>query len=237
MSGNSRTAETYEILKFHILDGVYLPREKLKIDQLAEDLSINPGAVREALSRLTSDGLVHAEPQKGFVVAPISITDLTDLTAVRIDIETRCLAQAIAAGDLKWEARLISAHHQLSRTAGRSGDGAVNRDWLDAHTEFHDALVSACGSRWWLRLRSQLYLQAERYRRLSLPFVKKERDIDAEHKAIVEATLQRKTTIAVSLLAEHLRKTSEILIRSEVPFDDAVEQRASKPKRLYGRAR
>lgn len=228
MPGNSRTAETYETLKSRILDGTYLPRTKLKIDQIADHLGINAGAVREALSRLTSDGLVLAEPQKGFVVTPISIADLTDLTAVRIEIETRCLDRSIAIGDLKWEARVLSAYHQLSRTAGRNGDGPVHREWADAHTEFHDALVSACGSAWWLRLRNQLYLQAERYRRLSLPFSKTKRNIDAEHKAIAEATLQRNAGVAVPLLAKHLRTTSEILVKSGVPFDDAPPQRALK---------
>ncbi|MDI3567508.1 GntR family transcriptional regulator [Bradyrhizobium sp. Arg816] len=71
------------------------------IDQIAERFAVSLGAVREALSRLTSDRLVVAEPQRGFMVAPISAADLIDLTAVRIDIETRCLRSSIMRGTLE----------------------------------------------------------------------------------------------------------------------------------------
>jgi hypothetical protein len=72
--------------------------------------------VREALSRLTSDGIVENVPQKGFVVAPVSPEDLKDLTSVRIDIENRCLDLAIKKGDLAWEGRILSSYHRLSKT-------------------------------------------------------------------------------------------------------------------------
>lgn len=78
-----------------MLDGAHAPGSKLPIDQVAERFGVSLGAVREALSRLTSDRLVIAEPQRGFSVAPVSAADLIDLTTVRIDIETRCLRRSI----------------------------------------------------------------------------------------------------------------------------------------------
>ena len=68
----SRTIQTYETLKQELLDGAHAPRSKLPIDQVAERFGVSLGAVREALSRLTSDRLVVAEPQRGFTVAPVS---------------------------------------------------------------------------------------------------------------------------------------------------------------------
>ena len=86
MPAKSRTNDTYERLKLEILNNVHLPSTRLRIDQLAEAFDVSVGAVREALSRLTAEGLVAAEPQRGFIVAPASIKDLVDLTAVRIEI-------------------------------------------------------------------------------------------------------------------------------------------------------
>src|SRR6201999_1825607 len=60
------------------------PGERLIINQLCQYLDVSLGAVREALSRLSSEGLVIAEPQRGFRVAPISAEDLKDLTAARL---------------------------------------------------------------------------------------------------------------------------------------------------------
>jgi len=126
--------------------------------------------VREALSRLTSEGLVVAEPQRGFRVAPISAAELRDLTGVRAHIEGLCLDRAIAVGDVGWGAQLVAAFHCLSRTPERESDDRerMSEAWSVAHAAYHKTLVSACDSPWLLRLRETLYAQSERYRRLSV---------------------------------------------------------------------
>jgi len=223
MAAASRTTQTYETLKRELLIGMHPPRSKLLIDQLAERFGVSLSAVREALSRLTSDRLVVAEPQRGFTVAPVSAADLIDLTAVRIDIETRCLRRSILLGKLEWEGRLLDGWHQLSRTAPllSVGPRALNPDWTRLHTRFHDDLIAACDSVWWLRLRDQLFVQAERYRHMSLPYARIERNVDEEHHAILEATLARDADLACEALADHLQRTADILLASNAPFDDA----------------
>ncbi len=219
----SRTNQTYEALKQELLDGRHPPRSKLQIDLIAERFEVSLGAVREALSRLTSDRLVVAEPQRGFTVAAVSTEDLIDLTAVRIEIETRCLRSSVLRGNLEGEGRLLDSWHQLSRTPARlAGASTINPDWTRLHTRFHDDLIAACDSKWWLRLRDELYLQAERYRRMMLPHARVERDVDAEHKAILEATLHRDADRACTALADHLQMTADILLASATaPFDHA----------------
>ena len=66
------------------------------------------GAVREALSRLTAEGLVDAEPRKGFRVAPVTETELRDITMVRTKIEIACLESAIRNGNLQWESNIMA---------------------------------------------------------------------------------------------------------------------------------
>lgn len=231
----SRTTQTYEALKRDLLDGAYAPGSKLLIDQIAERFEVSLGAVREALSRLTSDRLVVAEPQRGFTVAPISAADLIDLTQVRIDIETRCLRDAIMRGTLEWEGRLLDTWHQLSRTPLLVEADRINPDWTRLHARFHDDLIAACDSVWWLRLRDQLFLQAERYRRMLLPYTRVERRVDDEHREIVELTLARKTDAASEALAAHLQRTDDILLGSDAPFTD-VPSSASATRRPAARA-
>lgn len=217
----SRTVRTYETLKQNILTGSLRPRTRLRIEHLCEELSVSAGAVREALSRLTSDGMVLAEPQRGFLVAPISKTDLCDLTRVRIEIEVSCLRRSIELGGAEWEAGVVAAHHFLSRTPERMADGA-NPNWSLAHSDFHDALVAACDSVWWLRLRGQLFLQAERYRRLAFPFARPERDVASEHRLLAEAALARDAEAAARILEHHFRTTADQLLASDAPFDDGA---------------
>jgi GntR family transcriptional regulator, carbon starvation induced regulator len=210
----SKTSETYNALKTNLLSGSFAPGEQLRIDAISAGFDVSKGAVREALARLTSDGLVENTPQKGFVVAPVSAAELVDLTEVRIELENRCLALSIERGDVAWEARVMSAYHLLSHTKLEAETGGVNPVWTARHDEFHDSLIAACGSAWRLRLRGVTYLQAERYRRMTRPQALDRRNVEAEHKAIMEATLARNPELACELMARHLRTTMDLILGS-----------------------
>ena len=73
------------------------------------------------------------------------------------------------------------------------------------------------------------YLQAERYRRMTRPKMLERRDVDAEHKAIMEATLQRNARLACELMGRHLRTTMDLILGSGLFDTDAPgpERRAA----------
>ncbi|MFT8245039.1 GntR family transcriptional regulator [Roseomonas sp. BN140053] len=230
--GLSLTQSIYERLRADLLACRLRPGERLKINELCASLSVSLGAVREALSRLTAEGLVVAEPQRGFRVAPISATELRDLTEVRIEVELRCLHRAVECGSVEWETAIVAAHHRMIRLPEREPEdpGRVCEAWAVAHAEFHRALVAGCGSPWLLRLRDTLYAQSERYRRLSIPLARQGRDLAREHRAIMEATVSRDVPAASELLAEHLRATTLILLDVDTLAEDAAgEGRAGGP--------
>ena len=218
----SLTAEVYERLRRDLLACRLAPGQRLNIAVLANSLSVSLGAVREALSRLTSEGLVVLEPQKGFTAAPISAADLADLTQVRIRIECQCLRRSIEVGSLAWETTLVAAHHRLARTPASSpGDPSRVADaWSLYHAEFHEALAAGCDSPWSLKLRRTLFAHSERYRRLSLPLGRKPRRVDQEHTALVAAALARDADLAERLLTAHLQTTAAALLNLEAIVRD-----------------
>lgn len=186
--------------------------EKLKIHDLAGQLGVSPGVVREALSRLASERLVIATPQRGFRVAPVSAEDVHDLTEARIDIEMACLRRSIARGDLAWEAGIVAATHRLNRTPHDVNE--AEEEWARAHATFHAALVAACDSSWLLAMREQLYYQAERYRTINIRVSGHVRDLPGEHEKIASAVLKRDLDGAGALLTEHLRLTETLTLKS-----------------------
>ncbi len=230
----SLTQDAYERLRADLLACRLRPGARLKINELCQTLSVSLSAVREALSRLTSEGLVVAEPQRGFRVAPISAEELRDLTAVRAEIEGLCLGRAIAVGDVGWESHLVAAFHRLSRTPEREPQDPqrMNEAWSTAHATYHEALVAACDSPWLLRLRGILYAQSERYRRLSVPLAEIARDLNREHQEIMEAALARDAGRARALMTEHLELTTRVLLEQSWPADDAPApaRRGSRPR-------
>jgi DNA-binding GntR family transcriptional regulator len=239
ISGSSLTHIAYEKLRGEVLSGAIRPGQKLKIHELVDQLGANQGAVREALSRLASEGLVIAEPQKGFRACPITRAELLDLTRVRIEIESLCLKRAVELGDLRWESELMAAYHELSKTPEKAfGSGTalsqarMTESWSQVHSRYHEALIASCDSPWLRRLRAQLFAQAERYRRLSVPLQRTRRDTNAEHRAIMEAAIARDAAKAGELIATHFNKTTEILLKA-LEFDDE----GSAPLAAAGAAR
>ncbi|WP_394183503.1 GntR family transcriptional regulator [Marinomonas posidonica] len=210
----SKAMTAYKQLLKDIMYGKYHPLDRLRIDPICDVLKVSPGAVREALSRLVSDGLVVAEEQRGFIVAPVSAIEMIQLTEVRIEIESYCLSEAIKAGDLDWEASILSSHHKLLRTP--IGNDTLSIEWLEVHSEYHDSLVSACENRWWLRFREQLFAQAERY--LSLHRVKEDIyiDVQEDHQCLMDAVLNRDEKKACDIMSDHLQKAADNLLKSGV---------------------
>ena len=221
------TQSAYERLRADLLTCRLLPGARLKIAELCEAYAVSLSAVREALARLTSEGLVVAEPQRGFRVAPISVDELRDLTGVRVLIEGRCLDRAIAVGQVDWEARLVASFHRLSRTPEREtlDPQRMSEAWSAAHADFHEALVGACDSPWLLRLRAALYAHSERYRRLSVPLAEAARDLNGEHQALMDDALARDGVRARTLMGRHLELTTDVLVRRSWPADARPEPR------------
>ncbi len=140
----SLTQGAFERLRAQLVDGSLRPGTKLKISDLCVSLSANMSAIREALARLTAEGLVIAEPQRGFRVAPITADDLRHLTEVRIPIEEMCIRRSIALGDIDWETSIVATLHGLLRTERFDAAGKVRAEWADAHNKLHGAFVAAC---------------------------------------------------------------------------------------------
>jgi DNA-binding GntR family transcriptional regulator len=226
VKGQTLAEGVYQELRGDILACRLRPGAKLPINLLAEERKLSLSSVREALSRLSAEGLVIAEPQRGFHVAPVSLEDLNDLTMTRIDIENLCLARSIELGGVDWETGIVGAMHRLSKTPywAPGDERRLSDEWAAAHNAFHEALVSGCDSVWRLRIRSSLYTRSERYRRLSVPVLSKKRDVEAEHRAISEAALARKKTRACDLLKEHLILTMNIIIKG-LPLESELNER------------
>ena len=208
--------QAYEALLAEILDCRLAPGAKITISDVAARLRLSPGAVREALSRLSAEKWTVATAQKGYSVAPVSIAELHDLTRTRIIIEQICLRSAIARGDVEWETSIVAAYHRMHRIPMLAADTAsrVNPAWAAAHTTFHSALAAGCDSPWMQTLRAMLYAQSERYRHLSVALARENRDVDAEHARILDACLARDAERACVLIEDHLQRTADIVVTS-----------------------
>lgn len=203
--------QTYQHIRRDIISGALPPGTKLAMEMLTKRYDVGLSPLREALVKLTGDALAVAEGQRGFWVSQISLDELQDTMNTRLLIETQALSLAIEKGGPEWERTVRQAHEELSSREAhlKEGDTAALARWESANRRFHEALVSACGSSWLIRLRGTLHYHSERYRMISLAEASVERDVHDEHEAIVEAVLGRKTLRACRLTELHLQRTTD----------------------------
>jgi GntR family transcriptional regulator, carbon starvation induced regulator len=212
-SARNLSEQAHQVLKRDILAAAYLPGERLRLDSLSARYGIGVVPLREALNRLSSEGFVERQSQRGFMVAPMSLPALEELVKTRIWLETKALTESIKAATDAWEERVIVAFHRLERTQrmidAERGE-RLNQTWEDLHKEFHMQLISGCGSSWLLEFCSTMMDQAVRYRNLSVNFTKARRgDAISEHRDILDAVLDRDGDRSAALLEAHYRRTVE----------------------------
>lgn len=207
------TSQVARQIRDEILRGDLPPGSKLKLEDLRARLSVSLSPLREALSRLSAQGLVHAEDQKGYSVTPTSREDLSEVIRLRVELETLALREAIAQGDAEWEAEIVATSHLLQRVV-RARTHRDVQAWETAHRRFHFALLAACNMPRLLRVIGNLHDLSDRYRRVFLQANPSDRDVPQEHQRIMEATLARESEVACALLRQHIVRTGENVSRA-----------------------
>lgn len=197
----------FRAIRSDIIFGHLAPGEKLRLESLKRRYGVSVSTLREILSRLAAENIVLAEGQRGFEVAPMSASDLQQVADLRQLLESHAMEQSFAQGDLDWEARVVAAHYKLSAMErelieGGLGDDAKTVTWKRFDWEFHQALISACGSEALMRAHASAFDKYLRYQVSTLSF--RGQIAADEHKALLDAALKRDARQARKILQVHV---------------------------------
>jgi len=190
----------YRRIRSDIIFGTLLPGQKLRLEKVSESYGTSISTLRELLNRMCAEGLIVAEGQRGFEVAPVSIQNLHELAQLRILLEHHAMTESFRAGDMEWEGRVVSAHHKLAsteRTVLAEGDDPVLRKRYDS--EFHQALISSCGSRELMQTHAVVF---DKYFRYALQY--RGSATVEQHGALLECALKRDAKEAKKILTDHI---------------------------------
>lgn len=213
-SGKITAASTvFAAIRLEILSGALPPGSRLRIDSLCQayEATINP--VREALNRLTSEGLVVLEDQRGFSVAPVSIEEWREIVRGRCLMEACALREAMRNRTEAWEEGIVVSLYRLTRTP-RFLEGETqtpNPEWEPRHHAFHNALLVTCNSRIVLEFCEELRERSDRYRHIASISPQARQTYSAEHSEIADAVLDGDTDKATALLTAHYQRTLTVV--------------------------
>jgi len=184
------------------------PGQKLKLDRLKEAYGLSIGTLREILCRLTAEALVVAEGRRGFEVAPVSAANLKELAELRLVLEGHAIRASFANADMEWEGRVVSAHHKLAATERlmRSAIGEPEQ-WKRYDSEFHQALISNCGSAALMETHAAIFDRYFRYQMVALNY--RGDEPGEQHQALLDAALARDADKACAVLRQHVTNCVE----------------------------
>lgn len=103
-----------------IMAGQVRAGEYLRLERIATELDVSVTPVREALLALRGEGFVQLEARRGFVVAPLTRTDVEDLFRVQAHIAGELTARAARRIDAATVDRLAALQDRLEDAASRS---------------------------------------------------------------------------------------------------------------------
>jgi GntR family carbon starvation induced transcriptional regulator len=193
----------YRRIRMDIVLARLQPGQKLKLEMLREAYGVSVSTLREILSRLAGEGLVLAEGRRGFEVAPVSVANLQELAEMRLLLEGHAMEASFARADVEWEGRVVSARHKLTSIERlmASGVGAPEQ-WKRYDSEFHQALISNCGSRVLMEAHCAVFDRYFRYQMIAMHYRGEEPAL--QHQALLECALKRDAAQARAVLTTHV---------------------------------
>ncbi|MFP5370759.1 MAG: GntR family transcriptional regulator [Actinomycetes bacterium] len=195
----------YAELRARILRGDLLPGSRLAQHDLAAQLGMSLTPLREAIRRLSSEGLVDLDTHRDARVAAMNATEARQLFEVRLSLDP-------TAAELAARRRTESDLTDLRRAAARllPVTRARGEKALGAHRAFHRALYAASHNDVLVRLLDDLWDKGDRYRRLGLdlPPGDESRTRDhREHSELVELVAAGDAAGARDLMRAHIERS------------------------------
>lgn len=202
--------QVYHRLRDEILNGRVSPRERLTEPKLSKAFEVSRTPVREALSRLLSDGLVE-RTDFGYAVVVPSLEDLRNLYELRITLELRGISRAIENPQVRHDEALLRAElarwEEMRDVVPDPDPSFVLRD-----ERFHQVLSRASGN---VQLTDALVTVNQKIRAVRMhDFVEEERitaTID-EHLEILRLVLARRLPESLTALHKHVGESLEVVM-------------------------
>jgi DNA-binding GntR family transcriptional regulator len=194
-------------LRSGIVSGRLAAGQPLREVEVARQLGVSRGPVREAFQRLIQEGLLEAHPARGVFVPQLAASDVADLYLARGAVET-------AAARLLATSATGQAFEDLSAALAEF-EAAPAHDWnvlVSLDLNLHEVLVRSAGSKRLVRMFGTLAAETRLCMVALEPYYPDRADLVTEHAEIVRAILRRDADAATRLLERHMADSVDRLV-------------------------
>lgn len=199
----------YQQMRRRILDNLWSPGQQKLEQEIALELGMSRTPVREALIRLSNEGLVEVIPRRGMRVLPVSPTDMKEIYEVLGALESAAAEMLAARRPAESELKpLIAATRAMEKALARDDLDA----WAAADESFHEQLVTMAGNKVLADTVFAYWDRAHRARMFSLRLRPKPVNSTKEHMALVDRLREGDAAGAAKVNREHRQRASRELL-------------------------
>jgi len=205
----------YRAIKEAILSGELPANSRLVELALANQFGVSRTPVREALKRLIAEHLAILDPVRGMVVRGIDTQEIDDAYTLREVLDglaARLAAQRISPEDL---ARLRTIMELMAEAVERGREDTL----VELNLRFHELLLDASGNERLRQLSRSLSDLVRLYSAKAFRSQERDRDVLAEHAAIVDALQRRDPDGAEHAARLHMVEARTFLARASITAD------------------
>lgn len=195
------------LIRAAIIEGHFLPNERLVEEDLVPRFNANRSAVRLALARLEQEGLIIREPNRGARVRLVSGKEAIEIMETRTMLESLIVRHAARKVS---DAQLADLRSQLEVLKGLIAEGDMI-GYADGNRKLHQTFVDIGDHQTSAKL--LLGLSAQSVISQFRPFLEPGRpeDLLHEHEELVEALAQRDPDRIEVLMRKHLDQATEVV--------------------------
>ena len=201
----SLAEEIEHILRERILKGEYGIGERIKENQIADEINVSRTPIREAFKQLEKEGLIQSIPNRGSFALGLTKQEVQDIYAVRAAVEVLAVEWAIVRISGEEILRLQDVFERMEFYTGRQD----SRKILELNKAFHEIIYSASGSRFLAQILRSYQEYVEKTRKATVYCSENLPIILEEHRGILEAIQAKNKTKAVQRMSAHLSNSKK----------------------------
>jgi GntR family transcriptional regulator, rspAB operon transcriptional repressor len=200
--GATASSMIYSDLRAQILSLERRPGEAISEAEIALSYGVSRTPVREAILKLSDEGLLEIFPQSGIIVSRIAVAALPEAIIIRKALEE---TTARLAAERATSSQILALRATLERQ--REAEAARDSEaFHQADEAFHATIAEIAGHPGIWRLIQQVKVHVDRYRRLTLPQRGRIAQVISEHEAIVTAIEAHDPERARIAMDQHLER-------------------------------
>ena len=210
--------QAYDLIKNNIIHCIYAPDTIITEEMIQADINASRTPIRDALSRLEQEGMIHILPKRGILVTEMSIRELNMLYEMRFLLEPYC----IRTYGMRISPEKYLEYNEKYNRFLEDPEAEYSYEEMDA--SFHRMMINSSQNTYIINQYSTMEMQISRSRYMTgRASVSRRQSTIREHLAITRAALKEEWDDAAEAMLVHLK-------RSKDTYFDYMISRSSKDK-------